>query len=392
MTAARQILLSLFVLALAGGGWWLFQGGVLEGDSAGTAVSGSPGGQSRVQGGGGPGPGGGGGGPVLVVTTPVQIDDAGETVRAIGTLGAAQSVTLFPEVTGTVASIDFRPGTPVTAGDVLIRLSDADQRVEVERATIARDDARSALERAEKLLASRTVTTVAVSDAKSALQKAEIDLKVAELALAKRSITAPFSGVIGLTDLSVGDLVTPTRAIATLDDMSTVTVAFVVPERVSARVTVGEKVIATSPALPDQTFTGRVSALDNRVDAASRTLKVEAELPNEADVLRAGMSVIVLLSFPGEARPMVPSLAVQWDRNGSYVWKVAGDEARRVPIRVIARNSGSVTVAADLQAGDPVVIEGLQRIREGGKVAASGDQTPAPAAATSAAARSGGDG
>jgi RND family efflux transporter MFP subunit len=390
MTAARQIILSLLIVTLAGGGWYLYRGGALSGSATVPAPSGQPGGGQAAT--GSRSGGGFGGGPARVVTAPVEINDDGETVRAIGTLVAAQSVILFPEVTGTVAEIAFKPGSAVKAGDALVRLQEADQQVEVERATIARDDAKAALERAEKLLASKTVTAVAVSDARSALQKAEIDLKIAELALAKRTVSAPFAGVIGLTDLSVGDLVTPTKAIATLDDMSTVTVAFVVPERVSAKVAVGDAVTATSGALPDQTFTGKVSAIDNRVDEASRTLKVEAQLPNEADVLKAGMSVVVLLSFPGEARPMVPSLAVQWDRSGSFVWKVDGDQARRVPIRIITRNSGSVTVAADLTQGDPVVVEGVQRLRDGGKVAATGTEAAPAPAATSAAPRAGSDG
>jgi RND family efflux transporter MFP subunit len=390
MTAARQIILSLLVVAVAGGAWYLYRAGGLGGAATVAVPAGQPaGGQTP----GGERSGGGlGGGPARVVTAPVEIDNAGDTVRAIGTLVAAQSVTLFPEVTGTVAEIAFKPGSAVKAGDALVRLEDADQQVEVERATIARDDARAALERSEKLLASKTVTAVAVSDARSALQKAEIDLKIARLALAKRTVSAPFAGVIGLTDLSVGDLVTPTKAIATLDDMSTVTVAFVVPERVSAKVAVGDAVTAISSALPDQTFAGKVSAIDNRVDEASRTLKVEAQLPNDADVLKAGMSVVVLLSFPGEARPMVPSLAVQWDRSGSFVWKVAGDRAQRVPVRIITRNSGSVTVAGELKQGDPVVVEGVQRVRDGGKVAATTTEAIPPPAATSAAPRAGSDG
>ncbi|MEO8667497.1 MAG: efflux RND transporter periplasmic adaptor subunit [Bauldia sp.] len=387
MTAARQIVLSLLVIALAGGGWWLYRSGSFAGAATVAATPDSSAGQGRRSG------GGMGAGPVRVVTAPVDINDDGDTVRAIGTLVAAQSVTLFPEVTGAVSEIAFKPGTRVDAGAAIIRLEKADQQVEVERATIARDDAQAALDRAEKLLASKNITAVAVSDARSVLQKAGIDLKIADLALAKRTVSAPFAGVIGLTELSIGDLVTPTRAIANLDDMSTVTVAFDVPENVSAKVAIGQEVTATSTALPDQTFTGKVSAIDNRIDATSRTLKVEAEMPNDANVLKAGMSVIVVLNFPGEARPMVPSLAVQWDRKGSFVWKLDGDEVHRVPVRIIARNSGSVTVAGELQKGQQVVVEGVQRLREGIKVAEAGQgaQPPAEGAATGAGKRPAGN-
>jgi RND family efflux transporter MFP subunit len=158
-------------------------------------------------------------------------------------------------------------------------------------------------------------------------------------------------------------------------------------------VAVAQEVTATSSALPDRSFTGKVSAIDNRIDETSRTLKVEAELPNDADALKAGMSVVVVLGFPGEARPMVPSMAVQWDRKGSFVWKRDGDEVHRVPITVLSRNSGSVTVVGGLQKGDAVVVEGVQRLREGVKVSDAADRgLPAAPAAMPAASRPGGDG
>src|SRR6185295_13656502 len=153
MAAVRQILLSLLLIAAVVGGWFWYRGGTLSlPESAANAESN---GASRPAGGGGFG-----GAPVPVVTAPVEIDAGGDTIRAIGTLGAAQAVTIFPQVTGTVAEILFKAGQRVAAGDVLIRLDDADQKVEVERATIARDDARAALERAERLLATKNITAV----------------------------------------------------------------------------------------------------------------------------------------------------------------------------------------------------------------------------------------
>jgi RND family efflux transporter MFP subunit len=391
MTAARQITFSLLVVALAAAGWLAYDRGWFSG-SAGPGVVAT----TRLDASAVRGPGAGGGGvPVRVVTSPVDLDNEGETVRAVGTLTAAQAVTLFPQVTGTVAEIKFAAGEKVAAGDELVRLDDADQRVEVERVTIARDDAKAALDRAERLLASKNITAVAVSDARSVLQKAEIDLKVAELALAKRMISAPFAGVVGITDLSVGDLVTTTKAIANLDDTSTVTVTFEVPERVAGKVLLGQDVEATSIAVPDQVFAGKVSAIDNRIDPTARTLKLEAVLPNDANVLKPGMSVITVLTFPAEARPTVPSMAIQWDRKGSFVWTLDGDTVRRTPIRILQRRNGAVTVSGELQKGQEVVVEGVQRLREGVKVARASEVAPSAGVAVPAAggeARAGKDG
>src|SRR5690606_17606153 len=150
----------------------------------------------------------------------------------------------------------FRPGTAVSAGDVLVRLDDADQQVAVDRAQVALDAAEAAAARTAQLARSSNATAVALQDARTAVRKAEIDLRAAKLDLAKRTINAPFSSTIGLTDLNVGDLVSSAKEVATLDDMSTVTVAFQVPERASGLVKVGDPVAATSDALAGRSFTG----------------------------------------------------------------------------------------------------------------------------------------
>ncbi len=251
-----------------------------------------------------------------MVAATVDTDNTSLEVHAIGTVAAARAVTLYPQVTGVVTEIDFAPGTKVEAGATLIKLDDGDQQVAVDRAKIAVDSAQAALDRAQQLAKSNNITSVALTDAQSAVQKAGIDLKSAQLDLAKRTVKAPFGGTIGLTDITVGDLVSSSKAIATLDDMSTVTVAFDVPERASGRIAVGQDVTATTEALAGQRFQGAISAVDSRVDPVARTLRVEATLPNDANVLKPGMALAIDMSFPGEDHPAVPSLAVQWDRRG----------------------------------------------------------------------------
>src|SRR5690606_4244279 len=124
------------------------------------------------------------------------------------------------------------------------------------------------------------------------------------------------------------------------------TVAFEVPERASGRVAVGQELTATTAALAGRRFVGEVSAVDSRVDAVARTLRVEASLPNEANVLKPGMALSVVLAFAGDEHLSVPSASVLWDRGGPYVWKVAGDSATRTDVDIVARHSGVVVVAA----------------------------------------------
>ena len=381
MSIVRQVVISLILIALVGGGWLLYQRPAAIFGTVDEA--GDP---ARPAGPAAGGPGGGrpaGLGQTLVVTAAVGSDDSGSEVRAIGSAAAARSVTVYPQVSGIVTAIEFVPGAAVTQGQVLIRLDADDQQVALDRATIALESVQETLDRAERLERTGNVTASALSDARQAVRQAEIDVRMAELDLARRTIRAPFDGVIGLTDISVGDLVTSQSEIATVADMSSVTVAFDVPERIVRDITLGESVGATAAALPGITFTGRVSAIDNRIDPATRTMRVEATLPNEAAALKPGMAVTTSLAVTGEMRPTVPSMAIQWDRDGSFVWKLDGDVVRRVGVQVVSRRSGTVTVAGDVATGDEVVVEGVLRLRDGMTVVrvAEPGQPEAPPAA-----------
>ena len=379
MSVLKQLLLSIVLIAIVVGGWIFYQRPeMIFGADASEQASGPAAGGGR--------PAFGGSGPTLVVTAPVEMVDTGTDIRAIGTAAAAREVVLYPQVTGIVTEVTFTPGSAVKMGRPLVVLEDADQQIAVELATLALSSAQEAVDRAERLSKSGNVTAVTLSDAKTAQQKASIDLRSAEIELAKRTIKAPFDGVIGLADISVGDLVSSSTAIATIADMSSVTVSFQVPERATGEVAVGQDVSATAASLPGVTISGKLSTIDNRVDPTTRTLKVEATLPNEAADLRPGMAINIAFSIPGTPRPSVPSLAIQWDREGSFVWAVDGDAVRRVPIQVVARRSGAVTVAADLAEGSDVVVEGVLRLRAGQTVKRLGDEEGAPKPADDAAA------
>jgi RND family efflux transporter MFP subunit len=384
MSVVKQVLLSLVVVLIAGAGWYAWNNGYLGSRTAtpAQAATGSPGAgatggaQNRgPQAGGGAGAQGGRGGPqILIVGAPVTIDNTGVDVRAIGTVAAERAVTLYPEVSGFIVEAPFKPGTRVNQGQTVIRLDDSDQRVALDKAKIALDAAKSARERAEQLAKSNNITTVALADARTTEQKAQIDVQAAQNDLDKRTLSAPFAGTIGLSNVTVGDLVSSAKPIATLDDMTRVTVSFEVPERASGLVAVGQSVTATTEALAGQSFTGKISAVDSRVDATARTLAVEATLPNDANVLKPGMALTVSLSFPGQPHPSVPSLSVQWDRNGSYVWKVDGNVVHRVAVQIVGRRSGTVIVTGELAEKDEVVVEGLQRLREGVQVTRAGGE------------------
>jgi RND family efflux transporter MFP subunit len=381
MSLWKQVVFCVVLAVAAAGGWYVYRNPDMVGlarESAGD--SGGPSAERQRAAGEGSGrqnriPGLIGGGAVNVVTSPVEADNSGDVVMALGTAKAVSSVTLFPEVPGKVAEVNVVPGKAVEGGDLLVRLDDEEQKIAVEKAEIALEQAQAALQRQQTLAKSKTTSTVALSDAETAARMAEVALKTAKVDLGRRSITAPFSGVTGLTDLSVGAFVTTATPLAMVDDFATMRVEFEIPERWSGRVAQGQPITATAQALPGSEFAGKISGVDNRVDATTRTLRLQADLVNYAGLLKTGMAIMVSLEFDANQELAVPSLAVQWDRRGSFVWKVVDGAVRRTSVAIIRRQSGFVVMKGDVAAGDHVVVEGLLRLREGAKITEV-DQTP----------------
>ena len=118
-----------------------------------------------------------------------------------------------------------------------------------------------------------------------------------------------------------------------------------------------------------------VSAVDNRIDEKSRTMRVQASIANADDSLRAGMSFQVTMTFPGDTYPAVSPLAIQWGADGAFIWAVDDGKAKRVPVRIIQRNTENVLVDADIATGTLVVTEGVQSVREGGNVRIAGGRS-----------------
>lgn len=393
MSVLKQLFLCLVLVAAGAAGWYLYQNPQVVSaareriaervpESVRDRVAPAPvaaGPQERTgerRGGSGAAriPGlAGAGGAINVITAPVAVEDSGEVVRALGTAKAARSVMIVPQVTGVVEEVLFAPGQTVEEGEVLVRIEDDEQAIAVERARLAVADAEAALERSRRLAESKTIAAVALSEAETAADIARIELRTAEIALSRRSVAAPFAGVTGLTDISVGDLVTTSTEIVSLDDLATIRVGFELPERRAGQVQRGQPVTAEAKAVPGEEFRGEIAAIDSRIDEATRTLRMEASLPNGAQLLKPGMAVTVMLNFDAPGQLSVPSLSVQWDRRGAFVWKVDGDKAERADISIISRLSGIVVVTGALQAGERVVVEGVQRLREGSSVVEVGD-------------------
>jgi RND family efflux transporter MFP subunit len=256
---------------------------------------------------------------------------------------------------------------------VIARLDDDVEKIAVASAKVSLQSALNTLTRNEDL--KKIISQAELQDAQSTVETARLALAGAELNLQRCVIRSPLGGVAGIVNVNVGDYVTVSTAIVTIDDRSRLLVDFWIPERFTGIVREGLMVEANPISRPGKSYRGRIRAIDNRIDIASRTLHVQAEIPNEGDELRAGQSFEVVMNMAGDTWPSVNPLAVQWDSQGSFVWRINEDrKAERVAATIIQRNPNEVLVDAAIKPGDRIVIEGLQRLRNGAKVRIFGEK------------------
>jgi RND family efflux transporter MFP subunit len=324
---------------------------------------------------------GDGNGPMSIVAQAVTSATINDRLQAIGTGRANATVTVNPYTSGRLTEFLVQSGAHIDKGQVIARLDSETEEIALERAKIARDDAAAKVERTRALRKSNAVTEVQLTEAELGLRNSELSIHDAQVALDRRSVVSPIAGVVGILPIEAGNYVTSQSAIAKVDDRSSILVDFWVPERFAAAVKVGADIEATPLANPKDSFSGKVSAIDNRIDEKSRTLWVQAKIANPADSLRAGMSFQVTMKFAGDTYPAVSPLAVLWGSDGAFVWTVANGKIKRVNVRIVQRNTEVVLVDAPVNSGDMVVTEGVQSVREGSDVRIAGEEQPQPAPA-----------
>lgn len=377
----RQLVICFFVLVAAGLCWlFLVPGSVETLARHGIALPFAPAGAQAEAAPRGPRPGFGGRAN-NVVTTGVTVSTINDTLTAIGEGTPVRAVTVSAPTGGELAEVAVRPGQIVAAGDIIARFDSAAQQIALDRATLAVADARATLSRTQGLASNNVVAGTALSAAQLAADTAELELRNAQMELDRRTISSPIGGSVSLLRVTPGNYVAAQTPVTTVDDTSSILIDFWVPERYAAQIVPGMAVNVSAVALPGQVFTGDISAIDNRLDPASRTLQVQAEIPNPDGTLRSGMSFTVALDFEGESYPAVNPLAILWSAEGSYVWQYKDGKALRVPAAIIQRNSDGVLVRADLVAGDAIITEGILQLSDGADVTLLEGPDGSPAAA-----------
>lgn len=307
-----------------------------------------------------------GGKQARVLVEPVRLLRDDHSFEAVGTGRARLSAELFPEVSENVTEVLFQAGQRVSRGAPLLRLDARQERLAVRLAQVRVKEAQALLDRYQGSVGAHGGVSLLERDqAQAQLDAATVELAQQRLAVEQRTVRAPFEGILSLPRLDPGDRASPTTLIATLDDRSVLYVDFEVPEALAGELLAGQRQEVTlgTPALPGQRLQAPILALDSRLDPERRSLPVRAQVDNAQDRLRPGMSFTVRWESQGQPSPTIPEISLQWAREGAYAWVIREGKAHKVPLEVVGRRSGLVLVKGELREGEPVVVEGVQRLR-----------------------------
>ncbi len=324
---------------------------------------------STEEGAGGPG----GGPPGMPVEAAVaQRDTVVDAIYATGQIEAVQSVELRPEVDGRLREILVREGAEVAEGTPLFKVDDAELRAQVARLEAERDLAEQALQRTRELLEQNASSEADLERAEANGRSARAQLDLQQVRLDRTLVRAPFAGIVGERFVSVGDYVNTATRLVTLQTVDPQRAVFQVPERYAQRLRVGQEVTFSVAALPNTEFVGVVDFVDPVVQLPARTITVKAEVPNSGRDLRAGMFIEVRLAT--DMRPeavIVPEDAILPLQGAAFVWAVVEGQATRRQVELGVRMPGFVEILSGVEAGEQVVVGGLERLSEGAPVMAT---------------------
>ncbi len=407
----KLMVYGLAIASLSGLGWWLYnqqrsagapveiagraQGGAPQGNASGTApaagTAAKGGAAATAQPGAGPAAAGQGGaaaggqrgprGPVSVEAEKAQTMPLADEVFAVGTLRANESVMVRPEMAGRVVELRFADGAQVRQGDLLVALDGSVLSAQAEQTRAELNLSRANHERTTDLAQRNFVSQSARDQTAANLSVQEARLRLAEAQLAKTRIHAPFSGVLGLRNFSVGDFVKEGSDLVLLEDLSRLKVDLRLPERYLSQLRKGLEIEVTVDAFSNRTFRATLDAVDVQVDANGRSVVARGVIANPDVALRSGMFAkarIVLRDKP--LAVVIPEEAITPVGAELFVYRVVDGKARMTRVNSGQRRDGKVEITQGVAAGDLIVTAGQLKIQRDGQevrvVNASGAASP----------------
>ncbi len=316
--------------------------------------------------------------PTAVTTVVTQKETWPSTLGVIGTAAAIQGVTVSADLPGTIDKIHFESGQWVKEGEVLVELDTRQEKAQLASLEAQRDLAKINYGRAQELVKSGVIAKQEFDNATTQQKATEAQVGDIKAAIARKTIKAPFSGVLGIRQVSLGQYLAPGQAIVSLQTLSPIYVNFGVPQQETGKVIPGHVVRITNSDLPGMAFTGRILALDSVINEQTRNIQVQAVVTNKDNKLRPGMFVQVELPLgsPREVVPL-PASAINYAPYGDSVFIVTdmkdpkGNTYRGVRQQVVkleGSRGDQVGVISGLNPGEEVVSSGVFKLRNGAPV------------------------
>ncbi|MDY0074095.1 MAG: efflux RND transporter periplasmic adaptor subunit [Thauera sp.] len=303
----------------------------------------------------------------VIETAVVEAASWPQLARAVGSLRAVEGTAVSSQVAGSITAIGFESGARVNKGDFLLQLDNSTQlaALRADQATLAQ--ASSDLQRRHELFSNRSVSLEDVQHAQLRHDVARAAVENDQAALAKLRISAPFSGVLGIRQVSVGQYLSEGQEIVGLQRWDPLLLDFDLPQQYLPRLALGQTVRFRVDAFPEQEFSATVSAFEAAIDADTRSLPIQATLANGDHVLRPGLFGSIEIELGGQLEGLlVPSSAIAHSTFGDSVFVVREGLARAVRISVLAeREQHSLVQGSDLAAGERVVSIGQHKLRDG---------------------------
>jgi len=337
---------------------------------------------------GGPGGPGGRGAPATQVeAVAVESRVFSSRIEALGTLEPRERVVLTANAADRVTGIFFEDGQRVARGKVLMTLVNDEETAQLEAARATEANAKLVYERNQRLASAEAVAQLELERTKSAFDAAAANVGAIQARLRDRILVAPFAGVLGFRQVSLGAYVSPGQTVATLIDDSQMRLEFGVPSIYLNDLRAGLEINATTKDIPGRNFVGQLTSIDNAVDPITLAVKVRATLPNSDGALKAGTSMSVQLVSKPRTSLSVSEISVVAEGSKNFVFVVDQSQEQAVAVKTEVtlgtRERGLVEVLAGLKSGDMVITDGVLKVRPGGPVQVRAN----PAAISGGAAR-----
>jgi membrane fusion protein (multidrug efflux system) len=327
--------------------------------------------------------GGAGGRSVVVAAAVVGRAPFANKIDVLGVAKGRQSVTITSNTTELITGVHFKDGARVAKGQVLVDLKALEQTANLAQAQATLDLAQLNYDRWKNLGEQGIASSASVDQHRATYAQAKANMEAARSRMGDRVIRAPFSGVVGLSDVAPGSLINPGTPIVSLDDVSVMRVDFEVPDRFMPVLRDGLPIMAHPDSYPNMTVAGRIAKLDSRIDEKTRSITARAELPNRDGKLKPGMLMRVSVEEGVRQAVAAPEAAVLFEADDAFVFVLTKQSPDRIvvvrrAVRTGERQNGLVEITEGLNPGEQIVAEGVNRIQDGQAVSVAGARPGGP--------------